>query len=69
MKKLSVHYVHHVTKYMICHEALIMVITRREHYFHDYISVIPILLLLDWSSLCVVDHLWPLMVRYGFYTF
>ena len=45
MKKLSVHYVHHVTKYMIRHKALIMVITRSAHYFHDYISVIPVLLL------------------------
>ena len=39
-----VHYVHHVPKYMSYHKAFV-VITGRAHRFHDYISVIPILLL------------------------
>ena len=32
MKKLSVHYMHHVSKYMSCQKAL-MVITGRAHSF------------------------------------
>ena len=38
MKKLSVHHVHHVPKYMSCHKAL-AVITSRGHCFHENLSV------------------------------
>ena len=51
--------VHHVPKCMSCHKAT-GVITRRAHCFHDCIYINPILLLWDLSTLCVVDHLWPL---------
>ena len=44
MKKLSVHHVHHVPKYMSCHKAL-AVITSRGHCFHENISIMFILLL------------------------
>ena len=30
-------------------------------HFHDYICITPILLLRDLNTLCVVNHLWPLM--------
>ena len=34
---------------------------RRVHCFHDNIYILLILLLWDLSTLCVVDHLWPLI--------
>ena len=47
-----------------CHKAIV-VITRRAYCFHDciYIFITPILLLWDLSTLCVVNHLWPLILR------
>ena len=54
--------VHHVPKCMSCHNAIV-VITGRAHCFHDYIYITLILLLWDLSTLCVVDHLWPLILR------
>ena len=39
----------------------LMVITGRAHCFHDCIYIAPVLLLWDLSTLCVVDHLWPLV--------
>ena len=33
-------------------------ITERAHCFHDCIYIVPILLLWDLSTLCIVDHLW-----------
>ena len=59
--------VHHVPKYMSCHKAIV-VISGRAHCFHDYIYVTLILLLWDLSTMCVVDHLWPLIFLY-IYTF
>ena len=41
----------------------IVVITVRAYYFHDYIYITPILLLWNLSTLCVADHLWPLILR------
>ena len=41
----------------------IVVITVRAYYFHDYIYITPILLLWNLSTLCVTDHLWPLILR------
>ena len=46
--------------HMSCHKAIV-VITERAHCFHDKIYIIVILLLWDLSTLCVVDHLWPLI--------
>ena len=54
--------VHHVPKCMSCHKAIV-VITGRAHCFHDYIYITLILLLWDLSTMCVVDHLWPLILR------
>ena len=54
MKKLSVHQTHHVPKCLSCHKA-ILVMTGRTNCFHDYICVMPILLLQDLSTLCVMD--------------
>ena len=63
--------VHHVPKCMSCCRA-ILVITGRAHCFHDciytynmyiYISITPILLLWDLSTLSVVDHLWSFVLR------
>ena len=53
--------VHHVSNCMSCHKAIV-VITGRTHCFHDNIYVMLILLLLDLSTLCVVDQLWPLIL-------
>ena len=45
-------------KCMSCHKAIV-VITRRVHCFYDYMYIMPILLLWDLSTLCVVDiHLY-----------
>ena len=55
--------VHHVPKCMSCHKAII-VITGRAHCFHDNIYITLILLLWDFSTLCVVDHLSPLIYIY-----
>ena len=54
---------HHVSKCMSCHKAIV-VITGRAHCFHDNIYITLILLLWDLSTLCVVDHLWPLIYIY-----
>ena len=59
MKKLSVHYIHHVPKYikhMSCNRAR-AVITSKTNCFYDYISVMPILLLCGLNSLSLVNHL------------
>ena len=42
----------------------VVVITGRVHCFHDCIWITLILLLWDLSTLCVVDHLWPLIYKY-----
>ena len=47
---------------MSCHKSIV-VITGRAHCFHDYIYITPILLLWDLSTLCVVDHIWPLILH------
>ena len=55
----QVHHVtmHHVPKCMSCHNAIV-VITRRAHCFHDYIYVMPILLIRDLSPLvCCLESL------------
>ena len=52
--------VHCVSKCMSCHKAIVM-ITKRAHCFHDCLYIMPILLLRDLSTLCFVDHLWPLI--------
>ena len=54
--------IHHVPKCISCHK-VIVVITGRAHSFHDYMYVMPILLLWDLSTLlCVLwityDHLY-----------
>ena len=54
--------VHHVPKCMSCHK-VIVVITGWAHCFHDYIYIMPILLLRYLSFLCVVDHVWPLIYK------
>ena len=56
MKKFSVYHMYHVPKCISSHKA-IAVITGRAHCFQDYTSVMPILLLGDFSILCVADHL------------
>ena len=56
MKKLSVHYAHHVPKYMSCYKALV-VLTCWAHCFHDDKSVMSILFMRDLGTLYVVDHL------------
>ena len=53
--------VDHVTKCMSCHKTIV-VITGMARCFHDCIYIRPILLLWDLSTLCVVDHLWPLIL-------
>ena len=55
--------VHYVPKCMSCHKAIV-VITERTHCFHDCIYITLILFLWDLSTLCVVDHLWPLIYIY-----
>ena len=45
-------------------QKVIVVLTVKVHCFHDYIYVMPILLLWDLSTLCVVDHLWSLILRF-----
>ena len=54
--------VHHMPKCMSCRNAIV-VVTRRTHCFHDYIYITPIFLLWDLSTLYVVDHIWPLILR------
>ena len=54
--------VHHVPKCINYHKAIV-VITGTAHYFHDYMYKAPILLLRDLSTLCVVDHLWLIILR------
>ena len=44
-----------ISKWMSCHRVTVM-ITGRAHCFHDYIYISYVRL----STLCVVDHLWPL---------
>ena len=48
-----------VPKCMGCHKATVA-ITGRANCFHDCIYITLILLLWDLSTLCVVNHLWPL---------
>ena len=58
--------VHPVPKCMSCHKAIV-VITGRAHCFHD--SMLYIMLLLvpsDFSIVCVVDPLWPLIYVFIF---
>ena len=55
--------VHHVPKCMSCHKAIV-VITGGAHCFHDCIFIIPILLLWDLSTMCVVDPLGALIYIY-----
>ena len=54
--------VHHVSKCMSFHKAIV-VITGRTYCFDDYIYITFILLLLDLITLCVLDHLWPLVLH------
>ena len=56
--------VHYVPKYMSCHKAIVVKVGRT-HCLHDYIYVMPIMLLWDLSSLSAVDHLWQ-FVWYSF---
>ena len=49
---------HHVPKI-----TKIFVVKIRAHCFHDYIYIMPILLLWDLSTLCVVDHLLPQKIK------
>ena len=51
-----------VTKCMSCHKTIV-VITRRAHCFYDFICILLILFLWHLSTLCVVDHLWLLILR------
>ena len=44
-----------VPKCMSCHKA--MMVIRRAHCFHDYMYIMPILLLWELTILCVMDHL------------
>ena len=60
--------VHHVPKCMSCYKAIV-VITGRAHCFHDCIYVTPILLLWDLSTLCGMDHLWPLIYIWYIYIY
>ena len=53
---------HHVPKCMSCHKAIV-VITGRACCFHDTIYIMSVLLLWDLSTLCVMDHLWPLILH------
>ena len=48
-------------KCMSCHKAIV-VITGRTHCFPDSIYIMLILRLWDLSTLCVVNHLWPLIL-------
>ena len=54
--------VHHAPKCMSCHKAVAEIIGRA-HCFHNNIYIMLILLLRDLSTLCIVDHLWPLILR------
>ena len=54
MKKLSVHQTHHVPKCLSFHK-VILVMTGRTNCFHDYICAMPILVLQDLSTSCVMD--------------
>ena len=55
MKKLRVHHIHDVPGCWSSHKAiLVMMMSGRKHYFHDYIFVMPLLLLQYLSSLCVI---------------
>ena len=53
--------VHRVPTCMSCHKPIVVIIGRA-HYFHDYMYIMPILLLWDLSTLYVVDHLWALIL-------
>ena len=54
--------IHQVPKWLSWHKAIVL-ITRSAHCFHDYIYVTLILVLWDLRTLCVVHHLWPLILR------
>ena len=60
--------VHHVAKCISCYKAIV-VITGRWNSFRDCIYVMLILLLWDSSTLCVVDHLWPLTYKSIYFNF
>ena len=45
-----------VHEYMSCHKAIVVIIGR-VHCFYGYIYITPILILLDLSTMLVVDHL------------
>ena len=51
------------TLYTVTSCAQVVVITGRANCFHDWIYIMPILLLPDLSTLCVVDYLWPLHIK------
>ena len=57
-----IHNTRSVPKCMSCHK-VIVVITGRTHCFHDCMYITPILLLWDLSTVCIMNHLWPLMLR------
>ena len=54
--------VHQVPKCISCHKAIV-VITERTYCFHNCIYIMPTLFLLDLSTLCVVNYLWPIILR------
>ena len=61
--------IHHVSKCISCHKGAV-VITGRAHCFHDSMYITLVLLLWDLNTLCVVDHLWPLIYIYTYiYTY
>ena len=47
--------VYPVPKCMRCHKAIVM-ITGKAHCFHYYMYIMPILLLWNFSTLCILDH-------------
>ena len=49
-----------VTVHMSCHKAIVVII-ERTHCFHDNIYIMLIFFLWDFSTRCVVNHIWPLM--------
>ena len=66
MKKLSVHHIHHVRKCSnFLNHGAILVRTGRAHCFHDYLCVMPILLLQYLSTLCVMDVMDVLAKKYS----
>ena len=60
---ISCTWAHDAPKCICCHKALVVIIGRAQC-FHYYIYITPILLLWDFSTLCVMDHLWTLVYIY-----